>query len=129
VVLTDDEALVRRVFHEGSSVRNSRAELDELFASDFRCHGPPEMEHGHDGGSEGIETCIFNNAFAGLSFTVHAISTDADRVVARFSARGRQIAEFQGVPPADQDVTLSGIATFRVERRQIAEGWGSLSWE
>ncbi len=45
------EALVRRVFHEGSSGPNPRHVLDELFSPDFRCHGPPGMEHDHEGGA------------------------------------------------------------------------------
>ena len=49
-------------------------------------------------------------------------------MVARFSASGRQVAEFQGVPAADRDVTLSGITTFLIEQGKIVEGWGSLSW-
>ena len=125
---SESEALVRRVFDEGSAVPNPRAVLDELFSSDFRCHGPPGLEHDHAGGSHGIETCVFNDAFSGLSFTVQSISTEADRVVARFPASGRQVAEFQGVPAADRDVALSGITTFLIEHGKIIEGWGSLSW-
>ena len=49
-------------------------------------------------------------------------------MVARFSASGRQVAEFQDVPAADRDVTLSGITTFLIEQGKIIEGWGSLSW-
>ncbi len=122
------EAVVRRVFHEGSAEPNPRAVLDELFADDFRCHGPPGMEHDHTGGAEGIERCIFDNAFSGLSFTVQSVSSDADRVVASFSASGRQIAEFHGVAPADGESTLTGLATFRIEGGKIAEAWGSLNW-
>lgn len=123
------EALVRRVFHEGSADPNPRAVLDELFSSDFRCHGPPGMEHDHAGGAEGIETCIFDNAFSGLSFTVQSVSSEADRVVASFSASGRQVADFQGVAPADRERTLSGLTTFRINAGKIAEAWGSLNWE
>ena len=35
--------LVRRIFHEGSSVPNSATVVEEIFASDFVCHGPPGM--------------------------------------------------------------------------------------
>ena len=77
----DIEQLVRRVFHEGRSTPNSRQVLDELFSPDFACHGPPGMEHDHAGGAEGPEKCIFNNAFADLSFTVDGLRSEGDRVI------------------------------------------------
>ena len=87
------------------------------------------MEHSHEGGAEGIEKCIFNNAFSPLSFTVEEVTTEGDRVVARFSAQGRQVAAFQGVAPSGKDVTARGVVTFRVEDGRIAEASGTLSWD
>lgn len=125
---TEHEALVRRVFHEGSSQPNPPSVLQELFAPDFVCHGPPGMQHDHDGGARGPETCIFNDAFADLGFTVEKTNVEGDRVVAGFTARGRHIAEFQGVPPTGNEVTINGVVSFRIERDKIAEAWGSLRW-
>lgn len=125
---TEHEALVRRVFHEGSNQPNPPSVLQELFTPDFACHGPPGVEHNHDGGARGPETCVFNDAFADLVFTVDDTSVEGDRVVAGFTARGRHIAEFQGVPPTGNEVTISGVMTFRVENNRIAEGWGTLRW-
>ena len=125
----EQEALVRRVFHEGTAQPNPKAILEELFTPDYACHGPPGMEHSHPNGAEAIERCVFNNAFTNLRFTVEGITSNGDRVVARFRARGKQIAEFMGVPPRDGEVTASGITTFRVENNLIAEGWGALNWD
>ena len=128
--MADEEyaSLVRRVFHEGRSTPNPPPILEELFAPTFVCHGPPGMEHTHEGGAQGPETCIFRNAFERLAFAVYEITVDRERVVARFSAQRSQIAEFQGVPPSDEEVAVTGIVTFRIEDRKIAEGWGSLNW-
>ena len=125
---TDPAALVRRVFHEGTAQPNSREVLDEIFAPNFACHGPPGMEHSHAGGAEGIERCIFNDAFTDLRFEIQEITVQADTVTAHFTARGRQIAEFMGVPPRAQEARAQGVATFRIEGDQVAEGWGSLNW-
>ena len=119
--------LVRRVFHEGTSEPNPKNVLDEIFAPNFVCHGPPGMEHSHDGGAEGIEKCIFNNAFSGLTFAVHNISADGVRVVVKFKASGRQIDEYQGVSPTGDEVVFNGVATFEVNGNQITEASGSLS--
>ena len=86
------------------------------------------MEHDHAGGAEGPEKCIFNNGFADLSFSVDSLRTEGDRVVTTFTARGRQIAEFHGVPPRDGEMTVTGVATFRIEAGMIAEGTGTLNW-
>ena len=125
---SENEAVVRRVFHEGTSAPNPRPVLDELFAPDFACHGPPGMEHDHAGGAGGLEKCIFAGAFTDLAFSVSSIRSDGDRVVATFAARGKQVAEFQGVPPHDEEVTVTGFTTFRVDAGRIAEGWGTLNW-
>ena len=122
------ETLVRQVFHEGSTEPNPRSVLDALFAPDFACHGPPGMEHNHDQGAEGIERCIFNNAFADLGFSVDEVHSEDDRVTVRFTATGRQIAEFMGVPPAKDAVSVSATAIFRVENDLIAEAWGTMVW-
>ena len=124
---SDQEALVRQVFHEGTTEPNPRSILDAIFAPGFACHGPPGMEHSHDGGAEGLEVCIFNHAFADLGFTVGEVKTADDRVTVHFTATGKQVAEFMGVPPAGRSVSVSGTAIFRVENDLIAEAWGPWS--
>ncbi len=124
----DHEALVRQVFHEGTTAPNPRAILDAIFAPDFACHGPPGMEHSHAGGAEGLEVCIFNHAFADLGFTVDEVKTADDRVTVHFTATGTQVDEFTGVPPAGRLVSVAGTAIFRVEHDLIAEAWGTLVW-
>ncbi len=124
----EHEGLVRQVFHEGTNTRNPRALLDTIFAPDFACHGPPGMEHSHDQGAEGLETCIFNDAFADLGFTLDAVRSEDDRVHVQFTATGRQVEEFMGVPPSDDLVSVSGTAIFRVANNWIAEAWGTMIW-
>ena len=75
----------------------------------------------------GIEKCILNNAFSGLSFAVQDITAEGERVVVKFKATGLQVAEYQGVPPTGTEVVFNGVATFGVKNNQIAEASGSLS--
>ena len=119
--------LVRRVFHEGSSTPTPPETLEELYWPDVICHGPPGVQHAHDG-PQPMETCVFADAFQDLAFTVEDVSISEERVVAHFSARGTQIAEFRGVQPSGAEVTATGLATFRIHDGKIAEGWGSLNW-
>ncbi len=123
------DRLIRRVFHEGTNVPNSRETLLTIFRSDFICHGPPGMNHSHDDGPQPIENCIFGGAFADLVFTVGDVDIDDDgRVVTHFSATGNHVADFHGVSPSGEARTVLGTATFRLDDGMLAEGWGTLAW-
>lgn len=124
----DKIALVRRIFHEGSSRPNPPAVVEEIFAVDFVCHGPPGVNHSHSGGSAGPELCMFQGAFGDMSFQITDITCQGDRVTCHFQASGRQTGEFRGVKPSGREVTISGTTTFRVEGNKVKEGWGVLFW-
>ena len=124
----EDEALVRRLFREGSDTPLAAEELRAMFAPDFLCHGPPEINHGHDDGRFGLEKCMFGDAFDGLRFQVHGLTSAADRVTARFSASGTQIGTFFGREPGEREASFSGVATYRVHDGVIREAWGTLTW-
>ncbi len=102
--------------------------LAEIFQPDFICHGPPAMNHSHDRGPEPIERCIFGGAFEDLVFSVGDIEFQGERLVGHFEATGKQIAEFQGVAPADEAKTVEGTTIFTIRDGKLAEGWGALAW-
>lgn len=120
--------VVKRVFHVGRSSPNPVSVLRELFAEDFVCHGPPTINHDHSGGPMPLESCMFNNALADVSFAIEDVSSEDDRVTARFRATGRHVAELQGVAPTNESLSISGVTTFRLEEGRIAEAWGSLNF-
>lgn len=121
--------VVERLFHVGRSSPNAVSVLRELFAEDFVCHGPPTMNHDHSGGTPlPIESCMFNNALAEVSFAIEDMNSEDDRVTARFRATGRHVAELQGVAPTNESLSISGLTTFRLEEGRIAEGWGTLNF-
>lgn len=124
-----DAEVVQRVFHVGRSSPNAVTVLRGIFADDFVCHGPPAINHDHSGGTPlPLENCMFNNALADVSFVIEDISSEGDRVTARFRATGRHVAELQGVAPTNESLSISGVTTFRLDQGRIAEGWGSLNF-
>ena len=123
----DPERLIRRVFHEGTSTPNPPHVLDELFQSDFVCHGPPGVNHSHADGAEPVENCLFGGAFEELVFSVRKIEVEGDRVVGHFEATGKQVGEFQGLAASGETKVVEGIVTFRIQDGKLAEGWGVLA--
>jgi predicted ester cyclase len=71
---------------------------------------------------------MFQAAFTGVNFSIEEIRAEGDRVTCRFVAHGRQVSEFQGVKPSGRPLSVTGTATFRVERDLVKEGWGVLIW-
>lgn len=122
-------ALVRRVFHEGTSVPNPPSVAAQIFASDFICHGPPNVNHSHAAGMIGPEHCLFQGAFSDVTFSIEQISAEADQVKCRFRAHMLQVAEFQGLKPSGQRMSVTGTTTFRVEDSMVKEAWGVLFWD
>ena len=57
-----------------------------------------------------------------------ALKMIGDRVTAKFTARGKHIAEFHGVAGTGKEVTVDGVCIFRIDRGQLVEGWGTLNW-
>jgi predicted ester cyclase len=71
---------------------------------------------------------MLQDAFADVAFTIEEIRSEGDRVVCRFVATGKQVAEFRGIKPGERQVRISGTTTFRVEGNRVKEGWGVLSF-
>ncbi len=124
----DNIALVRRIFHEGTSTPNPPAVAAEIFAPDFVCHGPPGVNHAHGSGKIGPEYCMLQEAFTDVAFTVEDVNAEGDHVKCRFMAHAMQVADFQGVKPSGVQATVTGLTTFRIEDNRVKEGWGVLSW-
>jgi predicted ester cyclase len=51
------------------------------------------------------------------------VMTDGDLVALRWKGTGTFDAEYMGVAPTGEEVTLSGIHIFRIECGRIAQGW------
>ena len=122
-----NEQLVRSIFHEGTAVPLPEDEALRIFSPDFVCHGPPGVDHARGGLAHAPETCMFQDAFAVMTFAITEIGSTADQVKLRFEARGRQVALYRNVPPSSGVMSFAGTATVRVTGGRIAEGWGVLA--
>ncbi len=121
--IEENKALVRRFEEEVWNGRNP-ARVDELFAAGhvFRAAGSPPLDR------EGHRQMIahFQDAFPDGRNTKEELLAEGDKVVQRWTFRGTHQGAFQGIPPTDRPVTLTGISIWRVAGGTIVESWHEL---
>jgi steroid delta-isomerase-like uncharacterized protein len=114
-------AVVRRYVEEGFNAGSMDA-LDEVFAPDFVNHDPgnPAVRD-----LEGLKESVrmLHQAFPDVHTSIDALLTDGDCVIKRFTLRGTQQGEFNGIPPTGKQITLEGIDIMRVSEGKIQEIW------
>lgn len=115
-----NKALLRRFDEEVWNQRNP-ALVDELFASNhlFRAAGSPPLDR------EGHKQMIahFQGAFPDGRASTEDLIAEGDTVASRWTYRGTQQGEFQGIPPTGKQVILTGISIWRFEGDKIVESW------
>jgi steroid delta-isomerase-like uncharacterized protein len=115
-----NKVVLRRHFAEVWSQGNV-ALLDELFASDYLGHAPPDEIQGRESLKQYVSTVRM--AIPDLQCTVEDQIAEADRVVIRWTARGTHTGKYQGIPPTGKQVTMTGMSFARIANGKIVESW------
>lgn len=114
-----NKAIVHRFFEE-----LNLTVVDELYVPDYVHHDPslpPEFQRGRDAYKQLVT--MFHTGFPDIKVTVEDLVAEGDKVVARWTWRGTNQGEFQGMPPTGKQVTGSGISIHRIAEGKIAEAW------
>jgi steroid delta-isomerase-like uncharacterized protein len=119
---TDNKAVVKE-FIDRLFTAGDVSVLDELVAPEFVDHDPPFGGQGTVDGWRAMATMI-RDAFPDWHSDLHALYTEGDIVVERFTASGTQKGEIFGLPPSEAVCSLPGINVFRVQGGKIVERWG-----
>ena len=91
-----------------------------FLAADYVWQGPGSQQaFGPEGWKELVATYLA--AFPDLQFTLDDICADADKVAARFTARGTFKGELAGVSPTGRTVSVPCIMISRIENGKIVE--------
>jgi steroid delta-isomerase-like uncharacterized protein len=114
----ENKALIRRGVEEGWNKQNVDI-FDELAASD--------VVH-HDWKTRGLEAFKQHisagmTAFPDLQLTIEDMIAEGDKVVVRYTFRGTQQGETQGIPPTGKSVAVPGIFICRCAGGKIVEEW------
>jgi steroid delta-isomerase-like uncharacterized protein len=80
-------------------------------------------------GPEGFILALqaLNHAFPDISFQIDDLIAENDRVVCRWTARGRHREEFLNLPASGDFLTVNGMVIFRFSEAQIVECW--VQWD
>jgi steroid delta-isomerase-like uncharacterized protein len=118
ISLEENKALVRAIFDDLEKVLESH---ESYYDADWVGHFPgmPPLDlEGHRQYSE-----VMNAAFPDLERTIEDIVAEGDKVVARWTAKGTNTGEFNGMPATGKRATSSGITIFRIADGHIVEEW------
>ncbi|HLZ72884.1 MAG TPA: ester cyclase [Dehalococcoidia bacterium] len=115
-----NKALVVRFVDEFWGKGNLAA-ADELMTADVVIHQP---EVGGIAGLKAFNT-VLRSAFPDWYSTPEELIAEGERVAERWTGRGTQRGEFQGIPATGRQVTVPGVVFYRIRDGKIAEFRGS----
>lgn len=114
--MDDNKQTVRRLYAAINQRRLS--ELDELFTADAQLAAGVR---GGRGFRESVERLMA--AFGELQFTLHDVFAEGDRVLVRWTMRGRHQAPFAGLAATGREVVQEANVVYRFEGARIAQVW------
>ena len=113
----ENRRLIRHFF-EGVNARDMTT--FEIFARDAIHHNPfPGTQPGREGNKQGM--MLLFAAFPDWQTTIEDLIAEGDKVVVRMTQRGTHQGPFFGLAATDKQVTVAGIAIFRLRDGQIVE--------
>jgi len=104
----------------------NRGRLDlipELVSAEFVDHLPfdPDLLDGRDGLIATLR--LLRSALSGLRLSIEDMIAEDDRVVVRFTLKGRHTGPLAGRRASDRFVEIPGMAIFRIQDYQIIDQW------
>ena len=116
---TEQNKSLARRFYDIFNSGNTQA-LDGVAATNYIQHSP-----GLPPGLEGVKMFMgmFRAAFPDAALQFEALLAEGDRISGRWTVRGTQQGEMQGIPPTGKPVLITGIDIWRVENGKLAEHW------
>jgi len=93
----------------------------ELYDADVVAHGLPGVEPGLES-VRGYYEALWA-AFPGARLTLDDVISEGDEVACRFTLRVTHEGEFNGIPPTNKRVVVTGITILRFAEGKCVERW------
>ena len=118
----ESKILVLRWFEELFNEGNLTV-ADEIISPDHIDHDPtlPDLPLGPEGQKQLVS--FYCSAFPNAHITVEDQIAEGDKVVTRWTARGTHDGELMGFAPTGNQVTITGMAIWRISNGRIEETW------
>src|SRR3990172_10163106 len=115
----ENKVIVRRLMEEVWNKENL-AITDELFATSFVSYLPGSPDPLNREGYKQVLT-MFRTAFPDMRLTIEDQVSEGDKVVTRWTVRGTHRGDFQGIPPTQKQVTVTGMTIDCIVLGKIVE--------
>jgi steroid delta-isomerase-like uncharacterized protein len=119
---TTNKDIVLRKWYQELWDKWNVAIADELFTPDYRLHLPGNPAPSDKETTKHV-VAMFSKAFPDLHHTIDEIVSEGSTVAARWTVNGTHRGDFQGIPPTNKSVRLSGVTVHHLTDGQIAETW------
>ena len=118
------KAIVRRAFEAWNA--GDLDLFDEIWATDYVHHDPAEPE------VRGLEdykryVAYVHSRYPGLHFAVEDVLAEGDKAAARYTWQITDSVGKEDRPPTGKQVTVAGIAIYRLAGGRITEMW--VNWD
>lgn len=118
-----NKMLVRRYFE---AIEHPEI-YDEILSADFRVHAIHHATMNSDEvrGPEPFKAfaAALQAAWRDRQMIIDELIAEGDRVMARWTFRGRHVGDAFGVSATGKEITYAGINIFRVANGKLAESW------
>ena len=95
-------------------INNDVVQIEHLFAQDYTVNG---IWIGVEGVKQAVQ--FLHTVFSDISAEANEIVAEGDKVVLRWTVRGKQQGDFMGVPPTGKIVELQGINIYHIADAKI----------
>ena len=112
MTIEDNKAVVSKWID--AWIANDIALLDELFAPNYSVNG---IQIGIEGVKKGLQ--FLHSVLVDISAEANEIVAENDKVVIRWTVRGRHAGNFMGIPPTGLELELTGINIYQIVDHQI----------
>jgi steroid delta-isomerase-like uncharacterized protein len=104
--------------------RQDLTAIDDLMHPDLVIHSLFGNYHGTDSMRRILNAWLVG--FPNLIVSVVAVTSQDDRVVIQWIARGTHLGEFKGRPPTGRKIEYEGVTVYHVREGKIVEYWAYL---
>ena len=95
-------------------INNDVVQIENLFTQDYSVN---DRWIGVEGVKQSVQ--FLHTVFSDISAEPNEIVAEGDKVVLRWTVRGKQQGEFMGIPPTEKIVELQGINIYHITDAKI----------